>query len=343
MIRAAQLAGWTPIRFYFRDARPWVDWCRMSDARFTDPFFDQTVGHALRHPFNLLFRPQTPVEVLADFAATQASLAPTGFIFHLSRCGSTVISRMLAALAQNVVVSEAHVIDAIMRANFYRAVTDEERARWLHATIRALGQRRHADERHYFVKFDGWHALALPLVRRVFPEVPWLFVYREPLEVMASHLNRSASWMSPGNLHPHLLGLDAATSYGLPLEEYYARVLARICETALRHARAGRVLLVNHRQLPAVVFDSVLNFFRVAYTDAEMAAMRATAQFHAKEPEVRYADDSETKRREVDEATRAALARWVNPLYERLEAARRAAVADPPGALRVSEQSAGDS
>jgi hypothetical protein len=61
------------------------------------------------------------------------------------------------------------------------------------------------------------------------------------------------------------------------------------------------------------------------------AAMRATAQFHAEEPEVRYADDSEMKRREVDEATRVATARWVEPLYELLEMARRAAAADHTG------------
>ena len=334
MSRAAQLAGWTPIRFYFRDARPCVDWCHIGRARFTDPFFDQTVGHALANPFSLLFRPQTPVEVLEEFAATQPTLAPTGFIFHLSRCGSTVVSQMLATLAQNVVVSEACVVDAVMRASFYHAVSDEERARWLRATICALGQRRHAGERHYFVKFDGWHTLELSLVRRVFPAVPCLFVHRAPLEVMASQLRRSARWMQPGDLPPRVLGLDAAAICQMPSEEYCARVLARICETALRHASDGRVLLVNHRQLPEVVFDSLLRFFRVAYTDDEIEAMRATAQFHAKEPELRYADDSETKRRAVNEATRAAVERWVNPVYERLETARRETVESAPRARR---------
>ena len=229
---------------------------------------------------------------------------------------------MLAALAQNVVVSEAGAVDAVMRAGFNHAGTDDERAGWLRALVCALGQRRHVAERHYFVKFDGWHTLQLALVRRVFPEVPWLFVYREPLEVMASQLRRPALWLQPGNLPPQLLGLDTAAAFSLSPEDYCARVLARICETALQHADEGRVLFVNHRQLPEVLTDSVLSFWRVAYTAEEIAAMRQTAQFHAKEPEVRYVNDGDAKRRGASAAARGAAERWVTPLYERLEALR---------------------
>ena len=48
-------------------------------------------------------------------------MRPSGFIFHMSRCGSTVISQMLAALAEHVVVSEAGPIDALARGPPARA------------------------------------------------------------------------------------------------------------------------------------------------------------------------------------------------------------------------------
>ncbi|HEX8180305.1 MAG TPA: hypothetical protein VF525_12235 [Pyrinomonadaceae bacterium] len=324
MTRAAQLAGWMPIRFYWQHAEPFVDWCDMGAARLTDPFFTQTVERALQQPFSLLFRPQTPARVLMEVAASVETLPPTGFIFHLSRCGSTVISRMLAALAQNVVISEAGPIDSVLRANFRRPVTDEQRTVWLKAMIAVLGQRRAAAERHYFVKFDGWHTLNLSLIRRAFPAVPWLFVYRAPVEVMASHLRRPAGWMRPGDLHPHLLGLDGHAALGLRPEQYYALVLARICQAALQHLPDARVRLVNHRQLPGVLDQTLFDFFGVAYTAAEVAAMRRTIAFHAKEPTARYVDDSAAKRDEVTAEVRQLTEQLVGPFYEQLELVRAA-------------------
>ena len=326
MTGAAQLTpGWTPIRFYRRAGRPLVDWCHTGTERFTDPFFDQTIERILSRPFNLLFRPQTPVAVLAELAALSPGLRPTGFIFHMSRCGSTVISRALATLRQNVVVSEANAIDSIMRANFRHSGPDDERGPWLQWLISALGRRRHAEERQYFVKFDGWHALNLPLVRRTYPNVPWLFVYREPVEVIASQLRRTARWLTPGDLHPRLLGLDLPTVSNMQREEYCARVLAQLCAAALRHAGDGRVMLLNHRQLPAALMSALPRFFGITYTAAELEALRRTAQFHAKEPATRYVDDAAAKRLEATAAARQAAGQWLGALYEQLEAARAAA------------------
>ena len=67
---------------------------------------------------------------------------------------------------------------------------------------------------------------------------------------------------------------------------------------------------------------ALLDFFQVAYTPAEIAAMRATAQFHAKEPEVLYVDDSAAKRRATSAAAQDAAERWLSPLYAQLEALR---------------------
>jgi hypothetical protein len=322
MSRAAQLTGWTPIRFYWQRAEPFVDWCHMGATRLTEPFFDQTVERVLRHPFSLLFRPQTPVAALAEVAAAQACLPPNGFIFHLSRCGSTVVSRMLAALPQNIVVSEAGALDAVLRANFRHPVTEEQRQTWLKWMICALGQRRNAAERHYFIKFDGWHALQLALIRRAYPDVPCLFIYRDPVEVMASQLDRPAGWMIPGDLHPHLLGVDAQTAFGLSPAQYRVLVLMRICQSVLQHLRQGPVKLINHRQLPTVLDPALFDFFGVAYTEAEFAVMRRTTQFHAKEPDARYADDRALKRGAVSAEARLVTEQWVGPLYEQLEALR---------------------
>lgn len=138
-----QLAGWTPIRVYWEQSSAMVDWCYSGERRFTDPFFDQTIERCLKHPSNLIFRHQTPIETLGEYHEARPGLPPTGFIFHLSRCGSTLVSQMLAALPQNVVISEAAPIDALLRSRLRdHDVTDATRVAWLRWMMSALGQRR---------------------------------------------------------------------------------------------------------------------------------------------------------------------------------------------------------
>ena len=52
--------------------------------------------------------------------------------------------------------------------------------------------------RDYFVKFDSWNTLDLALIRRAFPDVPWIFLYRDPVEVIVSHMRQRGSQMIPG-------------------------------------------------------------------------------------------------------------------------------------------------
>ena len=65
----------------------------MSGIDFTDPFLDETVQRALRHPFRMLFRHQTPLRGLDALVAGNPGLPTAGIILHVSRCGSTLISQ----------------------------------------------------------------------------------------------------------------------------------------------------------------------------------------------------------------------------------------------------------
>src|SRR5450432_3556401 len=114
LIDRTQFAGWIPIRFYWQQGRPMVEWAQLDGLRFEESFFDQTIERALCDPFNVLFRQQTSIEVLGQWHEVSPGLKPTGFIFHLSRSGSTLISQLLAALPSNIVISEAPPIDAIV-------------------------------------------------------------------------------------------------------------------------------------------------------------------------------------------------------------------------------------
>jgi hypothetical protein len=319
------LQGWIPIRIYWQGPQAMVDWCYLGTQRFSESFFEHTVQKCLWQPFNLLFRHQTPIETLAELQELQPGLPPRGFIFHLSRCGSTLLAQMLAALPQNIVISEAPLIDATLRAHLRDVrITERQRATWLRGLISALGQARNSGEQHLFIKFDSWSILDLPVIREAFPETPWIFLYRDPVEVMVSQMRQRGSQMVPGVLDARSIGLDFATARQISPEEYCARALAAICEAATRYYRTDDTHLVNYSQLPDAVWTSLAEHFGVYYTLEEIERMRAVAQFDAKHTALTFEQDSVVKQQLATGEIRALAERFVRPWYDRLEDLRNA-------------------
>lgn len=302
-----------------------VDWCYLGTRRLDEPFFEQTIQQRLWQPFNVLFRHQTPIETLAELQAARPGLEPTGFIFHMSRCGSTLAAQMLTALPQNVVISEAGPIDAVLRDP---RVSADQRASWLRGLIGALGQPRNEGERHLFVKFDSWSIFDLPVVRRAFPQTPWIFMYRDPVEVMVSHVKQRGGQMVPGSLDPCALGLDLAAIRQMSLDEYCARVLATICEAATRYFQPGAARLVHYRELPDALWSSLADFFGVRYTEEEIERLRQAARFDAKNPAQAFTKDSAAKRQLATDEIRRLADQWVRPSYDQLEKLNRTSASE---------------
>jgi hypothetical protein len=322
-VKPALLAGWIPIRIYWREGQPWIDWCYLGEKRLTEPFFVLSIDVQLQQPFKLLFRHQTTMDALAELQAGRPGLSPTGFIFHLSRCGSTLISQMLASLPQNIVISEASCIDSVLRSNYHDPQIDEQqRIIWLQGLIGALGQQRNA-EQHFFVKFDSWHTLDLPLIRRAFPGVPWVFICRDPVAVIVSNMRQLAGHMLGGMIETHLLGVDSVARMQMPHEEFIARALAKFCQTALEQVEAGNGRLINYRQLPDFVWSSLPQIFGFACTEQDREQMQQVSRFDAKAPDLVFTGDSTAKQQQASEFVRRLSDQWVKPLYEQLESLRQ--------------------
>ncbi len=326
-ISAAQFADWMPMRIYWQGNQPTVDWCHLGKRRFTDPFFTDTIEQALHQPFNLLFRRQTPIETLCELEAREPGLPPTGFIFHMSRCGSTLAAQMLAALPQNIVISEAGTIDAILNAGLRNpAITEGQRIAWLRALFSAFDRRRQPQEQHFFIKFDSWHTLDLALIQRAFPTVPWIFLYRDPVEVMASHEKMPGSQMIPGALGARIV---CSAGERTSMAEYGARVLASVCEAAVEHRNAYG-LFIDYRQLPEALWLLLESHFGVVLSEADMARMSGVAEFDAKTPGLPFVRDDGKNKREATELIFAMSEKWLAPVYERLQALRWSGIAPAP-------------
>lgn len=322
-VSAQQLSGWMPIRLYWEQRQPRVDWCWVGTRRFTEPFFDHTIDLCLRLPFANLCRPQTSIDLLRERHALNPGVEVRGLIFHMSRCGSTLLSQMLAAIERNVVISEAGTIDSVLRARYRDpSLSDRERSDWLRWTLSALGQRRNGDEEKLFIKFDSWCVLDFSLIRDTFPGVPWVFLYRDPIGVLTSQFSNRGAHMVPGAIEPQLFGLGAEEVFEIPPEEYCARILAKICEAAIDAHQSAPGLLINYNQLPEAGWTTVAEFFGIQLSDTDLDKVKSAATRDAKNPSLAFEDDSKAKKIKVSEALAAASKTWLSPIYERLEATR---------------------
>lgn len=321
----ASLSGWTPLRVFPADGEVRIDWCRTGAERFTDSFFEQTIARALRNPARLLFRRETPIESLEHFTREGPGPTPTGFIFHLSRCGSTHVAQQLAALPRSVVISEAPPLDQLLTVlrRDSRASHGQRRARFC-GMVHALGQKRRAEDREYFIKFDSWHVLELPFILAAFPEVPWIFLYRDPVEVMVSHHRQRGTQMIPGIVDPHLFGIEPAEMANLSLDEYCARVLARICAAAVACSQLGRGRLVNFSELPTLLPGPLLDFFGLEHTADDRERLHQAAPRNSKTPSLPYVDDAAAKQKQATAEIRRLADVWLRDLYDTLETRRRA-------------------
>jgi hypothetical protein len=304
--------GWLPARVRGEGGESLLDWAYFGDRRLTEPFYEDSVARARADGQALI---TTRLADLPNWTGP-AALEPTGLIFHMSRCGSTLVSQMLAACSANIVVSEASPIDAVVRLE----ASEAERVALLRAMAGALGQIRKPGETRFFLKLDSWHARALPLFRRAFPRTPWAFLYREPAAVIVSHARRTGMQMVSELVPAAFYGLDGAgQTWG---EDYFAQVLATICDAIVREYPGGGGLLVNYQDLPGALWSRMLPHFGVAPTPTELEAMAAAARFDAKSPTTLFVPDSDTKRLATTDTIAAAVAGRLTVAHQELERLR---------------------
>jgi hypothetical protein len=261
------LTGWIPVSLEFGDgAAPLAEWLYAPGERFTEPFFEDSVRGFRRTPLTVLTRCKAPLP--------GAPGAPVGMIFHMSRCGSTLVSRAFAALPCATVLSEPQPFDQILQCG----ASNGEKIQWLRWLAGAFAGDR------LIVKFDAWHAPYLPLIQEAFPESPWVFVSRNPLEVLASQLRQPGLHMIP------------PPENRLGRVEFAVGVLSEILRAA-RDARAvPNGLFVDYSELPDAITGKIAGHFGMTPCAADLAMMRAACEWDAKNPHTSFRSDQEAKR-----------------------------------------------
>ena len=299
-----------------------VDWMPGRNLRLRRGFFYETLTASLAG--------SPPPTGMRSSLASLARIGevpgrgPTGFVFHVSRCGSTLLGNMLLGSPRHLVVQEAESFNAVLRER--ERCSEDERVALLRGIAAAFASPGRPEQEHLFVKCSSWNVLELPLLRRAFPHVPWVFVYRDPVEVVASNLLRPGTWVNEQRdplRGPFLAGVHAARLAEMPRAEYCARVIDRYCRAALAHADP-RAHFVNYDQLSEPCFRFILRAFGVSASPEELAAMTAQMGFYSKgaRSDQRHREDRGAKQRLADAEVRESVEAWARESYRELEQRR---------------------
>lgn len=308
-----------PMRVKFAEAGPTVTWCCDDGLAFDDPFFDETVLRCLRRPLNRAFLPQTPIDSLPEFVRTRDCRPPDAFIFHMSRCGSTLLAQMFTALADTRVISEALPIDRILCANhFLPGLPAPVHVEWLRAIMLAYGASDRSPFVRHVVKLDAWHVEHLPLIEQAFPGVPWVYLFRHPLEVLVSNLAQRAASTIPGAGSRGLPGVDLISALEMPAEQYLALILQHNMRSALQHRSSPSGLFVDYADLPESALPAILAHFGMALEPAEIDRMLAKTARNAKQPASAFVSDARHKREAASPLTRDLAETLLMPVFEEL-------------------------
>ena len=129
-----------------------------------------------------------------------------GIIYHESRSGSTLAANMLTVgyPESSRVYSEPAVLLKAMKSNNTDLVRD---------VLYMLGRSNNKKEKRVFYKLKSD---AVRYIHTMPPEIPWIFMYRKPEEVVASHFNPTETESTVCLMerkHPHPLLVEISKKF----------------------------------------------------------------------------------------------------------------------------------
>ncbi|MDR3481294.1 MAG: hypothetical protein P4L91_11355 [Burkholderiaceae bacterium] len=292
----AELDNWIPYKIERREE--WLcRWLSVAGQSFCEPFFTETISKCQAQlPNGSRYASLSSLEsLLAAAAQPFAALAPAAFIFHVSRCGSTLLAQLLGLSRQNVVLSEVPLLDQILRLSVSDSgIAPASVEALMSASLRLLARQRNVDEARLFVKLDSWHVAFAPLIRKLYPATPFVLLYRAPDEVMRSHRKRRGMQAVPGLIEPQLFDLSAGDFDAGDADGYLDKVLAYYLSRFMGiAAQDRRALLVDYRLGSMEMVRQVAAHAQFAISDADLASMEARSRFHSKYPDQNFSETPE--------------------------------------------------
>lgn len=262
-------------------------WLNTFGEPFTEPFFDDAIikFRAIRKEHHS-FASVSELVMLKEWATDVDSNAPAAFIFHVSRCGSTLAAQLLTKSDDNIVLSEVPFFDSLLRLPFQdNRFTESVVSDLLKAAIRFYGQKRTGHEQRVFIKTDSWHIFSYRQLRQLYPKVPFILMYRRPDEVFNSHKKLPGMQAVPGLIEPEVFGFAASDIDYTNFDHYLSNVLESYFVQYHKIIDTDKTsLLINYNEGPMAILKKIAAFTNMPVSQQYLTDMEERSRYHSKKP-----------------------------------------------------------
>ncbi len=283
---SAAIKNWIPYRLSEVEDETVCRWLYTGDIPYSKPFFNETILSCRALAINSkLQRSTSSTAMLPQWAQLVDSISPTAIIFHVSRCGSTLISQLLDLQPANIVLSEVPIIDELLRKGF-RDNKMSEALPLAKAAISLYSTKRTAEQQQVFIKADSWHIHFYKELRSLYPTTPFIFLYRRPDEVINSQQKVRGMQAVPGLIEPALFGFDAQKTMDLSLDVYMVKVIETYLQAFIAILKTDKLALpVNYNEGAITIVNKIARITGITITAQEMQQMQERSSYHAKHPQ----------------------------------------------------------
>ena len=326
---AARMAGiWLPRSYHVRGQ--YLHWC-LPDGAPTEPFHDEYLSRCWHSTaLNQLVTPRTSLRALAACAGRVPRAQPAGFILHLSRCGSTLLSGCLSELDGAAVFSESPVLTEVL---VDPALSPHEKRAHVECLIDLKASV--FPGRRVVVKWNAWDIFHAGLLRGAYPAAPMVALVREPVEILASHHAQAGRHMS-GDPSLAVVAPVFGASRAASVLDHRIRVLQALME-GMRALPAGPdlVRIIDYRKLDGEAVREVAAMFGLPCDAQAERRIARRVERNAKLPDLRFAPDGARKAAVFGAADAQAIAQRLSPLHQTLLATLERTAPEPDEAIHA--------
>ncbi len=283
---ATAIKNWVPYRFFEEGGNNCCRWIYLGNEKISEPFFDDTVSMRRMLPENSkLFRVISNTEILPEWAMQVETVKPTAFIFHISRCGSTLVSQLLGLSTANLALSEVPLFDELLRWG-HKNNAMPPALKLLKAAIALVASKPTDDCSNLFVKVDSWHVHFYKELRELYPRVPFILLYRRPDEVIRSQQKKRGMQAIPGLIEPEIFGFDKNQIHQQSFDEYMAKVIESYLQAFIKILEDDEFsMAVNYNEGAINIVKKITKYCGISIHEKEMELMNQRMGFHGKYPE----------------------------------------------------------
>lgn len=286
-MRDSPLKNWIPYKLINENGQQLSQWLHTFAESYSEPFFDDTILKCKRlNKAKSSLISVSNLSIFNEWVSQLDIIDPTAFIFHLSRCGSTLVSQLLAASAENIVLSEVPFFDSLLRLPYQdNNFNSVDVSGLLADAIKFYGQRRTGLEERLFIKTDCWHIFFFQQLRQLYPDVPFILMYRSPDEVFSSHKKSRGMQAVPGLIEPEIFGFDPAAIVHHDLDAYLSAVLESILGKYNEVIETDHLsLLINYKEGPIPIIRKIASFINMDINPQALSGMQERSLYHSKKP-----------------------------------------------------------